>query len=93
MPYFTPRPQVLHAVQWTGDNLVELEAWAAEFAPWYLPLVDNEDGTLTMSEMSGGWTMATSDWMSNQGILTPDSLAQYQEVTGAAPFSFDITGS
>lgn len=91
MPYFTTRPQVLHAFQWTGSNFTELETWAAEFAPYALPMVNNGDGSITLSENSGGWSINTDDWLSNQGPLANYFMYQMQEVLGEGPYSFDIT--
>lgn len=92
MPYFTVRPQILQAVQWTGSNFAALEDWADEFAPWFMPMTLDGD-TITLSEMSGGWSLTVTDWLSNQGPMPDANMAQLQEITGTGPFSFDITAS
>lgn len=77
--YFITRPGVMRAAQWTGDNLAAMETFAAEHVSWALPFTDNLDGTLDVMYQP---VMATGDWLTTYGVITPDVMVQYQEVPG-----------
>jgi hypothetical protein len=79
------------AVQWTGDNLTELQAFQAEYFPAQ-SLEDNEDGTVTIVGLWPAGLMQVGDWLCNvDGVLTPElKNATFQEVVGDGPYAYAI---
>jgi hypothetical protein len=89
--WFMEKPDVRNGVQWTGDNLAEIEAWAATALPSLLPITDNGDGTITCS--GPGWTANITDWVTNLGCFPDSVMDNMQQVSGQPPFSWGIVGS
>jgi hypothetical protein len=90
----SPRPPVYRYVQWTGSNLDEILEVVNR------TVVDNEDGTLTVSWMFGTLPVTISDWI-HCDVTSPDSPVvsdsylseSYSEVFGGTPFKYEVSGS
>lgn len=70
--YFIPKPNVVEAVQWTGDNWSEIEGFVDQYAG--IDLVNNNDGSLTGSIPSIGssWQIETGQYIGKSGNLVPN---------------------
>jgi hypothetical protein len=88
--WFMEKPDVRNGVQWTGGNLAELESWAGGVFPWLLPIVDNEDGTITCAN---GWHLETTDWLTNYGHFSDEVMGNMQQLSGEPPFAWGVVGS
>lgn len=98
---FVVRPATFEAVQWDGSNFAEIQEWINTRCPINgieQTVTDNANGTITTDYgLYGRYVIHTGDWLTAGGpsIPQPSSsfLAQYEEVTGSAPFAYAITGS
>lgn len=75
MPYFIQRPQVIEAIQWTGNNLSEIETWTSTKAPHLKGRfkVDNDQVLTIQDDMS--LPCKPGDWITQVGIVSAENLA------------------
>lgn len=102
MGNYTRRPEVTEAVRWTGDNLAEFEAWAATFQnfTWSFQQV-GDDLQITIAPSGGGpvlilrdqWAIGYGLGYNVSGMDDATFQATFQELPGAAPQTYTITGS
>lgn len=81
--YFTPRPPVWRAVLWDGSNLAEVEQVFSGYT-----VVDNQDGTVTVSFMTGDRTFESGSWLTEiegTGVLD-ETLFQQLPDSGPATY-------
>lgn len=57
MRKFRKKPVVIEAIQWNGDNFVELEEFGER------NIVSNADGTLTIETLEGNHIAKKGDWI------------------------------
>lgn len=62
--YFIPKPNVVEAVQWTGDNWSEIESFVGDIDG--IDLVNNGDGTLlgSIPSIGSSWSIETGQYVS-----------------------------
>jgi hypothetical protein len=89
----TPRPTVVEALEWTGSNLAEVEAFAAR---WGFSVVDNGDGTITTSgPICNGSNLPAGTWLVPAYAMaqTTDVIdANYRDLPSAGgPFQYTVT--
>ena len=91
--YFTGRPSVIAAIQWSGNNFTAVQEFCAEFA---MTAVDHGDGTIGVSGITGaGDAISVGSWISNslaQAATDTDLRTGHQELPGAGPFEHSISG-
>jgi hypothetical protein len=88
--FFIPKPSVTVAMQWTGDNFAELEAWAEVHASWALPISVVSGNRIAMHPDSGSQPIPVNGWITNVGAASDSYVAQLQEVAGA-DVTYDTT--
>ncbi len=92
-----PAPPVVGYIQWTGDNLTEVQ----EFCQIVNVNLNTINGELFLYYNTSGQTpLPLNCWIAQRyeapvmPVWFPDKdMPRYQEVPGAAPFAYDITGS
>lgn len=80
MPYYIPRPQVTQTIEWTGSNLVEVEAWAAINATWAVGRLSVDGDVLTID--NSGISMSPGDNLTDSSYLPAVAMVTMQEVPG-----------
>lgn len=102
MGNFTPRPPVVQAVRWTGDNLAEFEAWAQTLTDysWAFEVLDSglqititPTGAGPVLIPSGQWAVGYAGGYSVSPMEDAAFQANYQPLPDGAPLAFDITGT
>lgn len=76
--FFTRRPVLTGAMQWTGDNFTEVEAFV-EAGNWTV-VEDNGDGTLTMTTpWDYSWVVEQGQYVGVSGDIL--NLVEFQQVS------------
>jgi hypothetical protein len=88
--YYIQRPAVVGCLQWTGNNLSEIEAFLS------YSIHDNGDGTLNVMFPGGNpQVVTTGQWLTNDGQQQQDSnpfdSSSYQVADTAGPHNYTIT--
>ncbi|MEV4053014.1 hypothetical protein AB0J55_17665 [Amycolatopsis sp. NPDC049688] len=91
--YLTPRPQVVEALEWTGDNFAEVVTFGSS---WGFTAVDNGDGTITTTGVCcAGNNLPVGTWLVANRAQTPTSAEvedQYQDLPSTgAPYEYGVT--
>jgi hypothetical protein len=83
----TYRPNVSTWVQWTGDNLAEVEEVMGRHMD-----VDANNELILMIFSGFAFTVAIGAWCSpsSQGTQTTANLDLYQQITGNGPYAYTI---
>jgi hypothetical protein len=80
MPYFMNRPQIVNAIQWTGNNKSEVEGWAATNATWATQFI--KDGDVLRLPLNG-FELHPGDYLTSNWYIASDQVQWYQEVPNA----------
>lgn len=92
---FADRPKVQYAIQWTGANFSEVEAFAQSHLG--ASATDNQDGTVTLARYDGSVTGSVGKifYLYLDQMLTAqtevDFYNRFQNLNGDGPFAYDIT--
>ncbi|MER6665342.1 hypothetical protein ABT256_12395 [Amycolatopsis japonica] len=91
--YFTLRPGKIAAIEWTGANFSAVQEFCAN---WGMEVVNNGDGTVSVSGGTGvGDHIPAGYWISN-GLAMATSAAQLNQGyvrlpgDGVGPYQYDI---
>lgn len=80
-----PRPQPVDVLQWTGDNLAELN----DFVHEHVIITDNGDGTLSVNDGMGAVLVVAGGYLM-RGSVFGNPIEHFQEVP-AGPLAFEIS--
>ena len=60
---FRKKPVVIDAMEWTGDNIIEIKVFMLPEEPIYIPGFNNSDSILGIQTLEGVHTAQKGDWI------------------------------
>jgi hypothetical protein len=93
----TPAPPVVAYVQWTGDNLAEVQDLVKIARA--NPMVDDDGQLWLFRDTSGQTPVPVNGWIAQRSYpdmplwFSDEDFYRYQEIPQAQGYRYDITGS